>query len=111
MEDLATALAAQKRRRLEKAAEPVTFAGYDGLYMEFSNPANLDIEECFGGNFDVWHSTAYRYQLPPGSLDRVWILDVKGHRLVVTAVHVPGESPEFEVEMAQMLESITIGEG
>ena len=81
VQDLADALAAQKSSSTTKP-EPVSLAGYDGLYLEMTGPR--DISKCVefpAGPFDG------RGIYGDSQVDRLWILDVDGQRLVVDASH------------------------
>jgi hypothetical protein len=52
-----------------------------------------------------------RYQYGPGFVDRIWILDVDGHRLVVNATHDPDITESDAATLDTMLKSITIHTG
>jgi hypothetical protein len=101
--DLATALAAQP---LRDGAEPVpvSLGGYDGLYLELTVPDGTDIAACPFGRFSLWEG---RWQQSPGQVNKLWILDVDGDRLVVDAAHGPDVSPEAVQEMDDMVDGIT----
>jgi hypothetical protein len=65
------------------ASEPVptTFAGYPGKYLELTIATDLP---CHPNGFAMWgRSRALRYAQLAGELDRLWILDVAGERVIV----------------------------
>ncbi len=101
VEDLVAALVAQPMRN---ASQPtaVTVAGYSGQYLEWSVPADLksstytDFDACdidpsdvIHRNFNSWlgNGMGNRYEQVPGQVDRLWVLDVDGQRLVIDATY------------------------
>ena len=106
--DLARALAAQPLRSGSDPV-PVTVDGYRGLYVETSVPAHIDFTQCGDGYFDSWTSTNQdgHYQQGPGEQDRLWILDIHGHRLVIDGWHMPGASQQQINQITQMVNTLT----
>ncbi len=90
-DDLVAALDAQKLTSIT-APEPVTLAGYDGLYLELTASKRIRPETCTGGAFEIWSSGADGHWLlfEPGQVDRLWLLDVDGRTVVLDARSVPG---------------------
>ena len=82
VKDLAEALAAQGSTRSSQP-EAVTLAGYDGLYLEVTGPA--DVSKCDEGRGLTHERGIYS----DNQVDRLWILDVAGQRLVVDASYGP----------------------
>lgn len=82
VEAVARALAAQSRTSTTRPVE-VSLDGHDGLYLELTTPA----QPCPGGD-DAFVSLAGvgNRELDPSSTDRYWILDVDGHRVVISAM-------------------------
>jgi hypothetical protein len=120
--DLAGALSAQKFRHASEPA-PVTLAGYDGKYIEWSVPADrvvtgdADFEGCDDpGNghqdFVSWlgDQAGERYQQVAGQVDRLWILDVQGQTVVVDATYSPDTSEADRDELGQIVESLLFDE-
>jgi hypothetical protein len=106
VDELAAALAA---RPLRNATTPVavSFDGYQGKYMEWSVPADINFSECDGGIFQSWIAApGDRYQQGPGQVDRLWILDVEGHRVVIDATYMPGSTTQDREELTQVVDSI-----
>jgi hypothetical protein len=108
VEDLAAALSAQKRSAVSQP-EPVTLDGHPGLYLELTASSDIAFEDCALGYYAYWEGVpddAQHTADSPGTVDRAWILDVDGERVVLTAVSVP-EVPDQKVdELTTMVESV-----
>jgi hypothetical protein len=116
--DLVEALLAQADRNPSTPRE-VTLAGYPGTYFEWSTPedavvtADADFEGCDDpGNghhdFISWLGAgdSERYHQAAGQIDRLWILDVDGQRLVIDA-STPRDAEQAELsELQQVVESL-----
>ena len=102
--DLADALVAQRHRTTSTPVR-VTLGGYQGLYLEGTGPA--DPSRCQGG-------TATIFSVDPvdpfwlqdgiaGTIDKLWILDVQGRRVVAAVQIMPGHTsnPDELVGIAQ----------
>jgi hypothetical protein len=103
---LAAVLAA---RPLRNATAPVSvsFGGYNGKYLEWSVPIDIQFSDCDGGKFKSWtDAEGDRYQQGPGQVDRLWILDVEGHRLLIDATYMPGTTEQDRAELAKVVNSI-----
>jgi hypothetical protein len=119
VDDLVEALTAQ---RLRHATEPtdVMLDGYRGSYLEWSVPADMvvtgdaefdgcDIEPSSGlRDFVSWFGDGHgeRYQQVAGQVDRLWILDVDGQRLVIDATYSPDTTETDRAELTTIVESI-----
>jgi hypothetical protein len=89
VEDLAAAIREVPLRNATTPA-PVTVDGANGLYLEWTVPVDLDFDSCDNGWVESWTGNGAatdRYQQMPGQLDRLWILDVDGRRLVIDATY------------------------
>jgi hypothetical protein len=116
VDELAAVLAA---RPIRNATAPVavSLGGYQGKSLEWSVPVDLNFSECDkdpGGTQSFVESwTGYgtggsdRYQQAPGQVDRLWILDVEGRRLVIDADYRPGSTGQDRAELATIVNSIT----
>jgi hypothetical protein len=109
--DLAAALVG---RPLRNATQPrdVKLDGYAGTYLEWSVPSDADFTKCDadGGTsyFESWIGPpgSDRYQQAPGQVDRLWILDVRGARVVIDAFSLPS-SPSTDIEeLVEVVHSI-----
>jgi hypothetical protein len=91
--DLAVALAAQRHRTTTQPV-PVTLGGYDGLYLTSTGATSVD--RCDGGVQTLFHATgSWSTRLQdetPKKVDHLWILDVRGQRIVVVARVAPGHT-------------------
>jgi hypothetical protein len=110
VDDLAAALVDVPMRSPSDPIE-IEIDGRSGSYLEWSVPVDIAFDEdgnfpdCDGdveGNFDFrswtgqgWATT--RYHQGPGQVDRLWILDVDGERLVIDGSSMPDAS-DAEIE-------------
>lgn len=87
------------------------------MQLEWSVPADIDFSTCdedvsVGDHpFRSWTAVegswaSDRYQQGPGQVDRLWILDVDGQRLVVDAMYMPSSDAKDRAELWQVMESI-----
>jgi hypothetical protein len=102
VEDLADALVAQKSTRAS-APKPVTIAGYRGLYVELASPH--DVGRC-DQTPGLWGDPGERGIYSDDQIDRVWILDVEGQRLVVNAAHGPTATTSEIDNLTSMVKSL-----
>ena len=112
--DLAEVLAT---RPLRNATAPIDIEvdGYSGKELVWSVPDNIDFATCDadaeGPFFESWTAAegslnTDRYQQGPGQVDRLWILDVDGQRLVVDAMYMPGATAKDQAMLRQVMESL-----
>jgi hypothetical protein len=114
VDDLVKALVAQRTRNASAPAQ-ATLAGYKGVYLEWSVPPDMvDGQKC-----DPWPDNGYRdfvsflgvggserYQQLANQIDRLWVLDVNGQRLVVDATYSPDATDAQKTELGQVAESL-----
>jgi hypothetical protein len=119
VDNLVRALVAQPLRHASKPKD-VTLAGYPGQYLEWSVPSSMvvtgdsDFKGCdvqpSNGHLDYvsWlgNGKGERYQQVAGQVDRLWVLDVKGQRLVVDATHTSDATPADLAEQQQIVETL-----
>lgn len=100
---------------LRNATQPVDVVmdGYAGKYVEWSVPADMDFAECDTDGvepyFQSWTGAVWasdRYQQSPGQVDRLWIVDIEGSRLVIDAFEMPSATVHERDELATVVESI-----
>jgi hypothetical protein len=110
---------------LRNATQPVdvTLDGASGKYLEWSVPADIETEphgeftsfdDCDRTQdgdraFESWTGKAGgsdRYQQAAGQVDRLWILDVEGIRLVIDAFEMPYATTEEKEQLTSVVESI-----
>lgn len=104
VKDMADALVAQKSTRAS-APEPVTLAGHRGLYVEVSSPRDLGRCDEEAG---LWNDPGGRGIYGAGQVDRVWILDVDGQRLVVDAAYSARSTASDRNDLTAMVESLEL---
>ena len=108
--DLANVLAT---RPLRDATEPadIEVDGFEGLQLEWSVPDDIDFSTCDEGMFQSWISAegswnGGRFQQGPGQVDRLWILNIGGERLVIDAMYMPTTDAADRRELWRVMESI-----
>jgi len=120
VDDLVAALEAQAMRHAT-APTDVTVAGFPGKYLEWSVPsdwvvtgdgdfAGCDVQPNGHRDFVSWlgaGGVGERWQQMAGQVDRLWILDVDGQRLVVDASHSPEATQAQLDEQNQIVQSIS----
>jgi hypothetical protein len=123
VDDLVQALEDQVSRNASAAVD-ATLAGYTGRYLEWSVPSDAvvtddsdfegcDIEPSDGHrNFVSWFGDGdgLRWQQVAGQVDRLWVLDVDGQRLVVDATYSPDATPADLAELEQVVQSLRFGD-
>lgn len=117
--DLVAALAAQSMRNATTPTN-MTLGGYRGQYLEWSVPGDMvvtgdadfagcDVEPSNGQrDFVSWIGNGYgeRYQQVAGQVDRLWILNVNGQRLLVDATYSPNTTKAERDELGQIAKSL-----
>jgi hypothetical protein len=112
VEDLAGALAGLPRSTVSKPV-PVTLDGRQGLYLELTASEDIAFETCDLGYFGYWEGSpddAQHTVESPGTLERIWILDVDGERVVLVATVPPGVTEAHAREVTNMVESARFDE-
>jgi hypothetical protein len=106
--DMVRALAAQPLTTTTKPT-PVTVGGYDGVYLKRTMaPGDLDVRTCTGKSIAYWESdpgTRYLSADESGVVDRLWILNVDGERVVLDAAVAPGVDKKRIPELVAIVES------
>jgi hypothetical protein len=119
VDELVAALVAVPMRNATSPSA-VELGGYAGMYLEWSVPADLKFDEqgnfpdCDGdgaGHYDFRSWTGVgggstRYHQGPGQVDRLWILDVDGKRLVIDAFSMPEATGEEIAQINEIVDSI-----
>jgi hypothetical protein len=120
VDDMAAALAALSPFILTKPPSDFTVDGFSGKHLELTVPdlafqVNGDATwfiGCTNGELKSWIgeplSYAFHGYSHPGQVEEIWLLDVDGTRLMISAIWSPG-SPEGDVaELRSILDSIDI---
>jgi len=108
---LVSALAKQPLRRA-RTPRDVVLAGFAGKYLQLSVPGHVNFADCDEGYFETWTALGWgsdRYQQGPGQIDRIWILNVKGQRLVIDAAFMPQATGKDRAELDRVVHSIRFG--
>ena len=118
VDSLASALAGQPLRHATSPRD-VDLAGMSGKFLEWSVPTDIAFDEahkakalfpdCDEQTFQSWTANGWnsdRFQQAPGQVDRLWILDVNGERLLVDAYYLPETSGEDRAELETVVQSI-----
>jgi hypothetical protein len=106
--DLASTLARQPLRHASKPRS-AALGGFPGKYLSWSVPNKIDLGRCGQGYFESWTAKGWasdRYQQAPGQVDRLWILDVKGQRLLIDAASEPWATRKQRIELGHIVHSI-----
>lgn len=98
-------------RPIRNATPPVEVSvdGYRGFMLEWSVPLDIDFASCDEGFFESWTARGWssdRYQQGLGQVDRLWILDADGSRLVIDAAYMPGATEQDREELFAVVDSI-----
>jgi hypothetical protein len=108
VDDLADALTAQALTAAT-APEPITLDGHDGLYLELTMPKDLAPDRCQQESFVLWEGRpgdAHHTADVPGLVERLWILDVDGDRVVLATLAGVGVTAAETDELTAMVESV-----
>ena len=120
VDDLVAALVAQPLRNATEPTE-VTLDGYSGKYLEWSVPTDLksstwtefdacdlDPSDLIHRNFNSWlgNGMGNRYQQVAGQVDRLWVLEVDGQRLVIDATYSADTSQADRDELDSAVASL-----
>lgn len=119
VDGLASALARQPLRNATAPSE-IVLAGFRGKYLQWSVPSDIAFDaarpdralfpDCDEDTFQSWTGApgwaSDRYQQAPGQVDRIWILDVDGERLVIDASYLPKATAEHRAELERVVRSI-----
>lgn len=101
VQDLADALVAQRSTRAT-TPEPVVLAGYAGLYLQLTGPRDLD--KCD----DDPSLTNSRGIYTDRQVDKIWILNADGQRLVVDASYGPTATTREVEALGAMVKSFKL---
>lgn len=81
--------------------------------MEVQVPPELDLPDCWGGEYRSWvdPSGGVRYHQSRArirTVDRLWILDVYGERLVIDASYFPSTPQAGRAQLFCIVHSVRI---
>jgi hypothetical protein len=99
VDDLVRALEEQRFTAVT-GKKPVTVGGHDGTYLEIVAP-DIDYSACQQGQVWIWETPsngARHHEGPAGAIERVWIVDVDGQRVVFNGL-VESDDPAAVTEL------------
>jgi len=106
--DLARALVDQTGPSTQP--QPVVLDGHRGLTLDVTIPPDLDPNRCTRNQYSLWRTESRGDsalgQDTPGLVNRLWILDVDGTRIVLLASLYPDETEELHQEQTTIAESV-----
>ena len=92
---------------------PVTLDGHQGYFIRLRGPRTEDayLRCTHGSPFMLYLSPGGTNSLDaPGWTSQMWVLDVDGHPVLISASHGPDVTPAQEAELVEMVESISFTE-
>jgi hypothetical protein len=108
VDDLVTALSAQRYTEVTAGAARVNLGGHDGVLLSLTVPADLDVSRCTEGRYMFWQGSPgdAHHQAPVGTTEQLWILDVDGQRVVLGTAATAGVPESDVAELTAMVESV-----
>lgn len=107
VDDLARALVDQAGPSTRP--RPVVLGGHRGVTLDVTIPTDTDLSRCTNAAYSLWRTEprgdSALTQDTPGVVDRVWILDVDGTRLVLLATLYPDETDELHQQQTALAET------
>jgi len=99
----------QQRFTSPSRPRKVELAGHHGLYMEVTTPTELDYGACDDAEMNLWEGRpdSTYWTAMPGMVNRLWILDVDGHPLVVQLAVPPSATRPQIHAMTNIVETVT----
>jgi hypothetical protein len=90
---------------LATTPRPVALDGHDGLYLEVTAPQRLN--NCINSTYTLWQTDGGFPNATnvPGTVFRIWVLDVDGNRIVVNETTTPNETKADKAEVLAIAES------
>jgi hypothetical protein len=88
----------------------VTLGGYDGIYVELKldAPKKLDFSTCREEQITIFETTTGRnhWIATPDTVERYWLLDVEGERIVLTGAVTPETTDSQYDQLTEVVESV-----
>jgi hypothetical protein len=105
VDDLADVLIKQPAT-IVNADRPITVDGYSGRFLDYTADYSRG---CAAGHLNRWRtvSGSIREALD-GERDQVWILDVKGKRIIIDAFEFPSTSAADKAELRTLIDTVQI---
>jgi len=109
VDELVAALSAQASRDA-LAPVDITLDGYAGMSITLHVPDDADFAECDEDRFASWGvpgEDPARYHQGPGQIDKLWILDVDGHLVVIDTAYYEGTPQSVVDQLEAIVDSIS----
>lgn len=103
--DLVAALASQ-RGHLAGQRIKLQVAGFEATELRMTVPESLDIGRCDQGEFHTWQSPQGDRRQEPGEVDQLFVVNVRGTRLVIDASFFPQTSRGDRSALFDMVRSV-----
>lgn len=107
VDDLVAGLSGMPRHSATEP-RPATIGGHPATYLELT--ADADLGDCALPGFRAWIAGQEIRESPPGEVDRLWLLEVDGVRLMIDLAIPPGAPASDVAELEAVVESLRIGE-
>jgi hypothetical protein len=107
--EISSALAAQASRDASAPVD-VTIGGYAGKSLTVHVPDDVVYADCEGEtylSYATGDDPGARTQEGPGQIDEMWILDVEGSPVIISAHYRPDSRAELVEEMRDIAQSAT----
>ena len=108
VQDLARALIRQAGPSTRP--EGIVLDGHPGVTLDVTIPPDIDLSRCTGDEYSLWRTErrgdGALTQDTPGLVNRLWILDVDGTRLVLVADLFPDQPAALHQELTTIAESV-----
>jgi hypothetical protein len=112
VDELVAALSDQASRDASAPVD-ITLDGYAGKSITLHVPDDADFAACDEELFASWGTRGEdpsRHHQGPGQIDKLWILDVDGHLVVIDTAFYAGTPQEVIDELDAIVETATFGE-
>ena len=113
-----TRMLSRQPGRVGAAPTPTTLAGFSGRYLELRFPEGFDPSACATGRYEAWvavdpitRGRTERDWYGADTVDRIWILDVEGTRVIVNPYHDERSFDDQRAVLDAMLDSLEIHSG
>ena len=91
------------------ATTDTTIGAFRATRLDLSIPADLDATTCDDGVLGLWESTAGMRTIAPGTTIQVYVAEVDGVTVVVTAGYHPEDAtPDLLAEIDSMLATLRV---
>ena len=114
VDDLIVAMESFSARSPTEPAN-VTIAGRDAKMIQWTVPRDVDFADCDEGQYRSWTKSSWmqddfgvRYHQAPGQVDRIYMLDIDGERLVVDETWEPTVTSAQRAELDAVVATLTI---